>query len=27
VKSSTSQKPEHIPDVAVQLHVLRTGSA
>ena len=23
VKSSTSQKPEHIPDVAVQLHVLR----
>ena len=22
VKSSTSQKPEHIPDVAVQLHVL-----
>jgi hypothetical protein len=23
VKSSTSQKPEHIPDVAVQLHVVR----
>jgi predicted RecB family nuclease len=25
VKSSTSQKPEHIPDVAVQLHVLRAA--
>jgi hypothetical protein len=23
VKSSTKEKPEHIPDVAVQLHVLR----
>lgn len=25
VKSSTRQKPEHIPDVAVQLHVLRAA--
>lgn len=25
VKSSTSQKPEHVPDVAVQLHVVRAA--